>query len=180
MFKILGWGFGSVARVLDAASSTIDIVLAPSASSLKSQRTIAVAEHDTLSLGSRHDDRGGRVMSKEEILQSNGVGGNSSLRAGFKAARECFDNQPSLLDGYNNQAEQLRSTEFKRLGSKVYVDHAGATLYSEKQLEHAYKVHLLCASITSSHTKCSACSCGIGRTPHPTRSAQAQAPDSCV
>ena len=87
-------------------------------------------------------------MSKEEVLQSNGAAGSTSLRAGLKGARECFNTQPSLLDGYNDQAEQLRSTEFKRLGSKVYVDHAGATLYSEKQLEHAYKVHLLCGSIT--------------------------------
>ena len=62
--------------------------------------------------------------------------------------RFCRAPGPGLSDGYNDQAEQLKSTEFKRLDSKVYVDHAGATLYSEKQLEHAYKVHLLCASMT--------------------------------
>ena len=34
----------------------------------------------------------------------------------------------------------MRAEEFKRLGEEVYVDHAGATLPSEKQLEHVFKV----------------------------------------
>ena len=38
----------------------------------------------------------------------------------------------------------MRATEFKRLGDEVYVDHAGATLPSEKQLEDVFKVHSAC------------------------------------
>ena len=34
----------------------------------------------------------------------------------------------------------MRAAEFKRLGDEVYVDHAGATLPSEKQLEDVFKV----------------------------------------
>ncbi|XP_027064091.1 molybdenum cofactor sulfurase isoform X1 [Coffea arabica] len=35
--------------------------------------------------------------------------------------------------------DQLRATEFKRLAGVVYLDHAGATLYSEAQLESVFK-----------------------------------------
>lgn len=34
----------------------------------------------------------------------------------------------------------MRAAEFKRLGDETYVDHAGATLPSEKQLEDVFKV----------------------------------------
>ncbi|KAJ4810324.1 Molybdenum cofactor sulfurase [Rhynchospora pubera] len=35
--------------------------------------------------------------------------------------------------------DEIRATEFKRLQGKVYLDHAGATLYSEKQMEEVTK-----------------------------------------
>ena len=35
---------------------------------------------------------------------------------------------------------QLRASEFSRLGSDVYVDHAGATLPSERQLREVFQV----------------------------------------
>ncbi|KAL3503734.1 hypothetical protein ACH5RR_038183 [Cinchona calisaya] len=45
--------------------------------------------------------------------------------------------------GYKNcpkNIDQLRATEFKRLGEEVvYLDHAGATLYSESQLDSIFK-----------------------------------------
>jgi hypothetical protein len=34
----------------------------------------------------------------------------------------------------------MRVAEFKRLGDEIYVDHAGATLPSEKQLQDVFKV----------------------------------------
>lgn len=37
-------------------------------------------------------------------------------------------------------AARMRATEFRRLGDEVYVDHAGATLPSEQQLEDVFKV----------------------------------------
>ena len=42
--------------------------------------------------------------------------------------------------GYGGKLEDLSKVEFSRLRGRVYVDHAGATLYSEKQLRAAYQV----------------------------------------
>ncbi|KAK8940628.1 Molybdenum cofactor sulfurase [Platanthera zijinensis] len=44
--------------------------------------------------------------------------------------------------GYPNapkNVDEMRATEFKRLKGSVYLDHAGATLYSEAQLEAVFK-----------------------------------------
>ncbi|XP_070018899.1 molybdenum cofactor sulfurase isoform X2 [Nicotiana sylvestris] len=44
--------------------------------------------------------------------------------------------------GYPNapkNIDEIRATEFKRLNSTVYLDHAGATLYSESQMEAIFK-----------------------------------------
>ena len=79
-------------------------------------------------------------MPEEDEYHKSGTCGSYKTQQTLKRDRAYFESQPRLSDGYNKQAEQLRSCEFKRLGSRVYVDHAGATLYSEKQLEHAYKV----------------------------------------
>lgn len=42
--------------------------------------------------------------------------------------------------GLNGKVDEICSKEFQRLAGKVYVDHAGATLYSETQLESVFKV----------------------------------------
>ncbi|KAH0707926.1 hypothetical protein KY290_012455 [Solanum tuberosum] len=44
--------------------------------------------------------------------------------------------------GYANapkNIDEIRATEFKRLNDTVYLDHAGATLYSESQMEAVFK-----------------------------------------
>lgn len=44
--------------------------------------------------------------------------------------------------GYTNSSksiDQLRATEFNRLNGLVYLDHAGATLYSELQMEETFR-----------------------------------------
>lgn len=43
-----------------------------------------------------------------------------------------YPNAPKSID-------EIRSTEFKRLEDTVYLDHAGATLYSELQMEAIFK-----------------------------------------
>jgi len=49
--------------------------------------------------------------------------------------------------GYGGKVEGLKMHEFSRLRGRIYVDHAGATLYSEKQIRAIYQVgdmsHLL-------------------------------------
>ena len=37
----------------------------------------------------------------------------------------------------------MRAAEFSRLASETYVDHAGATLPSERQLRDVFQVNLL-------------------------------------
>lgn len=90
-------------------------------------------------------------MSKEDEYHSSGADGSPKPQKKLKRDRAYFESQHSLSSGYNEQAEHLRSCEFKRLGSRVYVDHAGATLYSEKQLEHAYKVQHLLSLVPQPH-----------------------------
>ncbi|CAH2019681.1 unnamed protein product [Acanthoscelides obtectus] len=36
---------------------------------------------------------------------------------------------------YTDQYHKI-AKEFKRIGENIYLDHAGATLYSEKQMQH--------------------------------------------
>ncbi|XP_059284298.1 molybdenum cofactor sulfurase isoform X1 [Lycium ferocissimum] len=43
-----------------------------------------------------------------------------------------YPNSPKNID-------EIRATEFKRLNDTVYLDHAGATLYSESQMEAVFK-----------------------------------------
>ncbi|XP_078166867.1 molybdenum cofactor sulfurase (LOS5) (ABA3) isoform X1 [Carex rostrata] len=49
-----------------------------------------------------------------------------------------FGNNYGYPDGPKS-IDEIRATEFKRLQGKVYLDHAGATLYSEKQMEEVTK-----------------------------------------
>ncbi|CAH2011179.1 unnamed protein product [Acanthoscelides obtectus] len=38
---------------------------------------------------------------------------------------------------YTDQYHKI-AKEFKRIGENIYLDHAGATLYSEKQMQHVF------------------------------------------
>ena len=46
--------------------------------------------------------------------------------------------------GYNGKLQQIKLSEFPHLQSKVYVDHAGAALYSRTQLEAIKQVSAGC------------------------------------
>ena len=138
MFRFLGWILAGVASALDLSSTTVDLLLGPIAVQDNRQGPTGAPRPKTPSLASRHDD--GRVSSKRADTFSSTPDEESGQEAEFNATREYFESQSSLSEGYSIQAEHLRSQDFKRLGSRVYVDHAGATLYSEKQLELAHKV----------------------------------------
>ena len=138
MFRFLGWILAGAASALDLSSTTVDLLLGPIASQDNRQSSIRASSPKTPSLASRHED--GRVNSNRADTFSPAPDEETGQKAGFYATREYFESQESLSEGYSIQAEHLRSQDFKRLGSRVYVDHAGATLYSEKQLDLAYKV----------------------------------------
>ena len=138
MFRFLGWILAGAASALDLSSTTIDLLLGPIAGQGNRHSSIGALSAKTPSLVSRHDV--GRVSSNRADTFSSTPDEETEQETGFNATREYFKSQCSLSEGYSIQAEHLRSQDFKRLGSRVYVDHAGATLYSEKQLELAYKV----------------------------------------
>ena len=54
---------------------------------------------------------------------------------------ETIDQETPLMASANEDSDfdDIRSTEFSRLGDSVYVDHAGAALYSESQLQTVFK-----------------------------------------
>lgn len=139
MFRFLGWILAGAARVLDLTSTTIDTVLESVIATSEPQGSRTVVHSDSHSPS--HGDGSGRVIS-QETKACPAVTSRSAKRqhGSLAASLEHFHSHGSLSDGYNVQAEQLARGEFKRLGSRVYVDHAGATLYSEKQLELAYQV----------------------------------------
>ena len=49
--------------------------------------------------------------------------------------------------GYKGKLEHILQTEFPHLQSKVYADHAGATLYTKSQIDAYQQVEPLCASL---------------------------------
>ena len=157
MFRFFAWILADVARVLNVPCFVVDIILgAPTAPKEEDRSGAAVHDSRTmLSVCARHDDCSRRVSTE--------LTGNSAMKVsqqlpehpGCLSPVPCVGGKDTLLQGYNGRAEELRQTEFKRLGSQVYVDHAGATLYSEKQLELAYKVILLPIS-HSCDTSCTA------------------------
>ncbi|KAK9807865.1 hypothetical protein WJX72_011591 [[Myrmecia] bisecta] len=57
------------------------------------------------------------------------------MRSRHMSREAAFIQQYGSLYGYSGRIDALRREEFARLGSKVYVDHAGATLYSETQMQ---------------------------------------------
>ena len=101
------------------------------------------AVHDrkiVLPVCARHDDRRRRVSTEQTEELAVREPQQLPEHHGMFPAAVCTGSRDTLSEDYNAQAEELRHTEFRRLGSQIYVDHAGATLYSEKQLELAYKV----------------------------------------
>ena len=49
--------------------------------------------------------------------------------------------------GYKGKLDHILKTEFPHLKSKVYADHAGASLYSKSQIDAFQQVNLLCMSL---------------------------------
>ena len=145
MFRFLAWILADAARVLNVPCSVVDTILGATAAPKEADRSGA-AVHDSrtmLPVCAGHDDRSRRVST--ELTGHSAVKASEQLpeHPGFLSPASCVGSRDKLSEGYNGQAEELRQTEFRRLGSQVYVDHAGATLYSEKQLELAYKVIIL-------------------------------------
>jgi len=54
--------------------------------------------------------------------------------------------------GYKGKFDLILKTEFPHLKSKVYADHAGATLYSKSQIDGFQQVELLCKSLFCTFT----------------------------
>ncbi|XP_013394054.1 uncharacterized protein LOC106161598 [Lingula anatina] len=50
-----------------------------------------------------------------------------------------FLEENKWLHGYNRAIDEVVAKEFDRLGDTVYLDHAGATLYSKQQIENFHK-----------------------------------------
>lgn len=79
-----------------------------------------------------------------DVMRQQSTGGNTS--AGDPGDSEAVRGKKQFLAthgtdyGYGGKIDKLCQEEFARLKHRVYVDHAGATLYSEKQLADVFKV----------------------------------------
>lgn len=54
--------------------------------------------------------------------------------------KAAFLQQHQKAYGYRNKIDRMRQQEFARLGRRVYVDHAGSTLYAASQLRDVLQV----------------------------------------
>lgn len=68
----------------------------------------------------------------------NTIPPNTSMDAARKQFLKEFGESYGYPDAPKN-IDDIRATEFKRLDGSVYLDHAGATLYSELQMEAIFK-----------------------------------------
>lgn len=83
----------------------------------------------------------GRYPSDREGTEQR----QTAARAGMEEQRKRAEKEAFLAAfgqdyGYGGRIDALRREEFGRLGNQVYVDHAGATLYSERQLADVFQV----------------------------------------
>eukprot|EP00884_Botryococcus_braunii_P022713 jgi/Botrbrau1/9125/Bobra.160_3s0002.1 len=88
-----------------------------------------------------HGNSGSR--SPQELVPPKGFenGGMSAFTlAGSGTDKADFLKAFATDYGYQGRIDALRREEFSRLGNEVYVDHAGATLYSEKQIADIFQV----------------------------------------
>lgn len=56
----------------------------------------------------------------------------------MRTADQTIASEPST--SYTVDVERQRKQEFSRVADKAYLDHAGAALYSEKQLSDVFEV----------------------------------------
>ncbi|KAK9787728.1 hypothetical protein WJX73_008150 [Symbiochloris irregularis] len=57
----------------------------------------------------------------------------------ISAEKAAFLQRHQKAYGYRNKIDRMRQQEFARLGKRVYVDHAGSTLYAASQLRAVFK-----------------------------------------
>jgi molybdenum cofactor sulfurtransferase len=119
---LLKWFIVKAARILATASATL----------------VSVADALGVSTGSpRPSSRQERKRSKATVGHNKAV---STTDLAFVQARDAFLGKFGSAYGYGDRVEELSATEFSRLRGRVYVDHAGATLYSEQQLAAVHRV----------------------------------------
>ncbi len=136
LLVVVRWAVVTAARVLATASAAL-IGLANALGLSTDAKSKATGSRKKL-------DRLGKQGYRHEPSNDSQYGVRES-----QFLKEAGDNY-----GYGGKLEDLSLTEFSRLRGRVYVDHAGATLYSERQIKATYQVtsytHLLLRSETQS------------------------------
>ena len=148
LVPLLAWLLGKASRVLAAASAALG--------SIARHLGVSVELHSTpcqdgarLLKGTRHVAVSG---SEEPAAIPNQAAECTKPDRAAQKARAEFLRAAGPAYGYHGMGEAL-AREFSRLGDKVYVDHAGATLYSQQQLREAHEVcRLLLAHACAIHS----------------------------
>lgn len=126
LIALVRWAVITAARVLSAASAAL----------------VSLANALGLSAEVRRKPVGRRRRHERQLA-------SEALRTDcqYESRRSDFLLAAGDDYGYGGKVEDLTTHEFSRLRGRVYVDHAGATLYSEKQIRATCQVsdtsHLL-------------------------------------
>ena len=135
LVTLLAWLLGKASRVLAAASAALGSIARSLGVSIELQSTVC-QDLDRPPKGTRHVALTG---SEEPAASAGRVATGSRVDRAAQEARAEFLHAAGPAYGYHGRGEAL-AREFSRLGDKVYVDHAGATLYSQRQLRETHEV----------------------------------------
>lgn len=127
---LLSWFIVKAARILATASATL-VSLA---------NALGISTESSRGRASCHPDQQKAQKVRHSNSAAASLGGSSNVDSDYDEARKGFLVSAGSAYGYRGKVEDLARTEFRRLRGRVYVDHAGATLYSEKQLAAVHKV----------------------------------------
>ena len=124
LILVVRWAVITAARVLATASAAL----------------VGLANVLGLSTEAKSKPTGSR--RKVDRLEKQGYSQKPCHDCQYKLRELEFLNEAGNAYGYGGKLEDLSITEFSRLRGRVYVDHAGATLYSERHIRATYQVSI--------------------------------------
>lgn len=124
LIVLVRWAIITAARVLATASAAL----------------VGLANVLGISTEAKSKPTGSR--RKVDRLEKHGYSHEPTHDCEYGLRKSQFLKEAGNAYGYGGKLEDVSMTEFRRLRGRVYVDHAGATLYSERQIRATYQVSI--------------------------------------
>lgn len=124
LIVVVRWAVITAARVLATASAAL------------------VGFANVLGLSTEAKSKPAGSRRKVDRLEKQGFSHEPTDDCQYESRKSGFLKAAENAYGYGGKLENLSMAEFSRLRGRNYVDHAGATLYSERQIKATYQVAL--------------------------------------